>query len=75
MMCQTLTPKRYLVRPGVVWSKTDGERHYIDAHRLMDLYRVNPAECVIERPGVRGEGLILLAPRSDGNYTLPELPF
>ena len=68
--------KRYIVFPGRVPSRNDGQWHYIDAPSLMRLYRVRPEECMV----VRGEaallglpkGLIPLVPRYDGNYELPE---
>lgn len=69
--------KRYLVIGGNVISKNDGDEHYISARRLVDLYRVDIAECVLVDDGrietVRGlntHGLITLTPRYDGNYTL-----
>lgn len=72
--------KKYLVLPGFVTSRNDGDRHFIDARKLMMLYKVNPEECVI-RPDItrhehrawkEPEGLIHLYPRYDGNYNLPE---
>jgi len=75
---------KYVVCPGTVTSKTDGQQHYINAHQLMKLYRVRPEECVIhvpqgwwrlvdfDRAARRHEGLIRLEPRYDGNYTLPQ---
>lgn len=61
---------KYLVIPGRVRSKKDGEVHYVGPWALMRLYGVNPRECVIMRPGL-GEGLVRLAPRADGVYRLP----
>lgn len=65
--------KKYLVIPGDVFSKNDGDRHYVNANDLVRLYRVNPQECVIYRPGpgVREsdyDGLIRLEPRYHGDY-------
>ena len=64
---------KYLIQPGYVYSKTDEQRHYIGIAQLMDLYRVDPSECRIAR-GAPGEatGLTVLAPRYDGDYTLPK---
>ncbi len=60
--------KQYLVRPGY----TRGGAH-VSAKQLINLYRVDPRECVIvneDGPGVRGvEGLFtVLVPRNDGSY-------
>lgn len=76
---------RYLLCPGLVTSRTDGDRHYIRAGQLAALYGVSMADCLVlpdqtpenhrqrmallDRAG-SGE-LIALWPRSDGNYTLP----
>jgi len=66
--------KRYLVMPGKVASKNDGNVHYVNARQLMDLYNVDPKECIIykgDQPlGYRN--LIVLRPRYDGNYSLTE---
>lgn len=76
--------KKYLICPGYVISKNDGDRHYISANQLLRLYRVNPAECEVlkeadpweprslaEQRERRYAGLIRLAPRYDGDYRLP----
>lgn len=74
-----MTPKkkRWLLYPGMVTSQTDGQRHHVPASRLPQLFGVDPAECVIARPDVPGwkppSGLTALAPRSNGDYTLPEV--
>jgi hypothetical protein len=64
--------KRYLVTPDVVQSKRDGQYHYIDAPRLMRLYGVDPAECIVAPTNRRGwnppKGLIVLRPRHHGDY-------
>lgn len=78
---------RYLLCPGTVTSRTDGDRHHITADMLARLYRVPMDECVVmpdcgrERfPCERlrliercevGGDLIMLRPRADGNYTPP----
>lgn len=36
-----MTHKRYIIHPGIVYSEIDGDLHYIDAHRLIQLYRLN----------------------------------
>lgn len=62
--------KKYALCPGFVTSDTDGQRHYIGAGRLADLYGVPMAECVVFDPnmphlmrGVKATGLIFLRPR------------
>ena len=65
---------RIILHPGYVTSKTDGERHYIGAGRLADLYGVNIIRCVIlaRDEDWRGfhdrKGDHHLYPREDGNY-------
>ena len=39
--------KKYAIHPGWIISQYDGQRHWISGPRLIHLYRVNPAECVI----------------------------
>ena len=68
--------KKYLVKAGWMTSKTDGDRHFISAKKLMDLYRVNPRECVIFSDKFKyldDVDLIVLTPRYDGNYNLGDL--
>ena len=71
--------KKYIVIGGKIRSKTDGDRHYIDAHRLCELYRINPQECYLEEANNYRKTkhtyplhLIKLRPRYDGNYNLQE---
>jgi hypothetical protein len=61
---------KYLVKPGYVFSKSDGDKHWISADKLIRLYQVNPRECVISHPYLDPEDLIVLEPRYDGNYEL-----
>jgi hypothetical protein len=66
---------RYAVHPGFVFSQHDDDYHYIGAGQLMDLYGVDPRECVTVRPDMNklGRGysdLIDLYPRYYGDYTL-----
>jgi hypothetical protein len=73
--------QRYLLCPGWVTSKNDGQRHYIDGPQLAHLHGVSLRDCVI-LDGRRSrivshleyEGLTRLAPRFDGNYSLPQSP-
>jgi len=65
--------KKYLVIPGEITSKSDGEEHFISAIDLMSLYNVNPKECVIQSFPFSTLGLdvskyTVLRPRYDGNY-------
>jgi hypothetical protein len=74
----------YLLCPGHVISKRDGQLHYVGAMRLALLYGVDWTMCEIDNvpdwwPASmrqqfeeRTKGLIKLAPRCDGNYTLPQ---
>jgi len=69
---------RYVLHPGWVTSKTDGDRHYISASHLAHLYGLRLADCIVmhdDEPGVRGyqqqSGDVHLYPRYDGNYSLP----
>lgn len=67
---------KYVVHPGPVFCD-DGDMHHISFHRLCELYRVSPKDCVKapqtedELRGHRGfpEGVIHLYPSSSGNYT------
>lgn len=70
----------YVVLPGYVTSQNDGDRHYITAERLIELYGVDPRRCIVvdrSRPhmaqGIHWSlaDLPQLKPRSDGNYTTP----
>ena len=70
----------YGIMPGWIISQNDGGEHWVSARQLIRLYRVNPDECVIVPPGKPErqfkafglDGLIILRPRYDGNYTLEE---
>uniref|UniRef100_A0A6M3LH95 Uncharacterized protein n=1 Tax=viral metagenome TaxID=1070528 RepID=A0A6M3LH95_9ZZZZ len=67
--------KKYIVYPGFVTSRNDGDRHYVSASQLIHLHKVQNSECIIVRGrrdyyklhGINRE-LINLIPRSDGNY-------
>lgn len=70
--------KKYLCIAGYVYSKTDGDRHFIPAHRLADLYGVDRRQCIYAQDGSEKllrsdvQNLIVLRPRGDGDYRLPE---
>ena len=63
---------QYIIRPGTMVSKTDGDVHYITAEQLMHLYQVDPEVCVTIHPHEkipkRLMDLVILAPRYDGKY-------
>lgn len=69
--------KKYLIYPGYVTSRNDGERHYISAGQLIRLYRVDPAECIIydgraeKLRGINVVDLINLFPVNSGVYEIP----
>lgn len=64
---------RYVLHPGYVTSKNDGDRHFIGGPRLARLYGVDIRQCVFgDTPEYREqEGDVHLIPRISGNYTLP----
>ena len=67
--------KKYLIRPGYIYSTNDKDKHFISAIMLINLYRVNPRECVIEHPAMHYQpepDLIILEPQADGSYSIPD---
>lgn len=72
---------RYVLHPGHVISKEDGQRHYVDARALMFLYKVHADDCVdpSNLPPFRhsdtsfkvDDSIIHLYPQSSGDYRLP----
>lgn len=64
--------KLFRVIPGYVYSRSDGQDHYVTAHRLMRLYGVDPSICVVHDSSraVPDDDLIKLAPRYSGNYSV-----
>lgn len=68
---------RYILHPGQMESKSDGQIHFIGAAALAQLYGVNLMECLVvnnntmhtyrEQPGD-----VHLFPRYSGDYRLPE---
>lgn len=68
--------KKYLICPGEIRSRHDGDIHKISASQLIHLYKVDPKECIIVNSPESARGIIwsqyiVLRPRSDGNYKLP----
>lgn len=73
---------KYIVYSGYVISPRDGDTHYITASQVMALYRVSPQDCIIikernrpmELTGLDASEMLLLFPRSDGDYRLDLCP-
>ena len=77
---------RYLLCPGRVTSRTDGDHHHVTANQLAMLYGVKMSECLVIPPQspanhrermalldrVRLGELVGLAPRYDGDYQRPQ---
>jgi hypothetical protein len=68
---------KYLVYPGHVISKSDGDRHFISYSQLIRLYGVDPMECMdIANASMYTvaltDKLIPLRPQYDGNYDLTQ---
>lgn len=74
---------RYLLCPGPVRSRIDGDIHHLGARHLAQLYGVRMGECIAlpQGPGLDQHlrrdallartDLIRLSPRGDGDYHLP----
>lgn len=66
---------RYVLHPGYVTSKNDGDEHWISAGNLARLYRVKPTDCIVVDGRTRGHVSlpddVHLYPRYDGDYKLP----
>lgn len=79
---------RYLLCPGMVTSRTDGQRHHVGASKIAMLYGVSMAESLVlpglsdrmdrmmERRSLLDRAsrgeLVALVPRADGDYRLQE---
>lgn len=84
MFCQKHAIKKYVVCPGHVTSAKDGQRHFISARALAELYGVPMNECVTydydqackspayEHTNEWKLALIQLHPKRDGDYKLPK---
>ena len=67
---------KYVVCGGWVQSQADGEEHYVSPERLIELYDVDPRECIKLRHMHSNHGfsqdflvkLPWLTPKFDGNY-------
>lgn len=67
--------KKFAVYPCAIRSKIDGQIHFISCRELVDLYKVDPSECVFVTDGVSeveldmSTRLIPLVPRHNGDYS------
>ena len=71
--------KLFALHPGYIYSRKDGDRHFIGMRKLVDLYQLRHDEVVewdSENPytflGKNWDDYIHLFPREDGKYELPE---
>lgn len=66
---------RYVLHPGYVTSKSDGQEHFIGGPRLARLYGVDMRQCVFgDVSGYREQkGDVHLRPDYHGNYTTIEV--
>lgn len=68
--------RKYVLHPGHVTSKNDGQSHYIGAARLADLYGVSLRDCInVDAPEFLEQqhsqaSFTHLYPRRDGDYRL-----
>lgn len=72
--------KQYACIGGEVRCR-DGDKHFIPGNHLPHLYGVQPRECIIfsnvmdyarRGHGMNLNGLVILRPREDGDYTIPD---
>ena len=67
---------KYIAFGGYVISPNDGEAHYVNARKLVDLYGVKLSECILvnnfRRLSPYEQKLIPLYPSSSGNYKLKD---
>lgn len=69
---------KYVIHPGYIFSRNDGEKHFVSGKQLIRLYKVHPTECIMYRynPVVLqkleelSEKVEHLYPRNDGKYSL-----
>lgn len=70
--------KKYIVHSGEIESKEDGQYKFITCGQLMELYEVNPDECILDSGTFRyrgpDEGFIHLYPQfNKEDYDLTKL--
>jgi len=65
--------RRYIVHPGFVVSRTDGDQHYIGYSQLIALYKVDPTLCILYKEGEYIPRALdaHLYPKYSGDYSLP----
>lgn len=64
---------RYVIWPGPVISRTDGDRHFVGFGALVELYRIPPNAHVVDgtqRGFVPRADDINCVPRFDGDYPI-----
>jgi hypothetical protein len=59
---------KYAIHPGSVISKSDGQKHFINAYQLIRLYGVDMKECCMRYDNEPFEDLLNLYPRYEGDY-------
>jgi len=66
----------YVVHPGNIKSKCDGDVHFISAHQLVNLYQIRSARWYVAGSQMpllpQGWHYVHLYPRSNGDYSLPK---
>lgn len=65
--------KKYVLHPGYVESKSDGDMHFIGATQLVKLYKIDMNEVamiVYDCQIIEGD-YIHLYPKYSGNYNIP----
>jgi len=74
--------RKYIVHGGYVTNQSDGQEHYIEARRVMDLYKLNLRDCYISEEfidiamvdrGPHAQTYVHLYPDPSGAYELPGL--
>ena len=72
-----MTEPKYLLVGGLVVSQSDGDAHYVSAHRLQRLYGLRSKQCVLADGDLAASliqkarpDIITLRPRTNGDYTL-----
>ena len=69
----------YILYPGFVTSKNDGQEHFIGYAQLIELYKVNPQFCRNGNKMANWHAVfpnaLKLAPRYDGDYDLRNCSF
>ncbi|BAO20640.1 hypothetical protein [Pseudomonas phage PPpW-3] len=67
--------RKYVLHPGNITSKRDGQSHYVSAANLADLYSVPMRDCIVDlgdgsHATLCVPGATHLYPRADGDYRL-----